>query len=111
MNKKLKFKKGDTIALTACSNSISIDKLYIVNRLKEILNELGFKVEIAKTLYSKDDILNKVQKEKALELINFFKDKNVKAIFDISGGDLANGLLEYIDFNIIKHHFTINLTS
>ena len=35
--------------------------------------------------------------------MNFFKDSNIKAIFDVSGGDLANGVLEYLDFEIIKN--------
>jgi len=36
--------------------------------------------------------------------MNFFKDSNIKAIFDVSGGDLANGVLEYLDFEIIKNN-------
>ena len=36
--------------------------------------------------------------------MNFFKDSSIKAIFDVSGGDLANGILDYLDFEIIKNN-------
>ena len=31
-----------------------------------------------------------------------FRDKDVKAIFTIKGGDMLNGVLPYIDFENIK---------
>lgn len=34
--------------------------------------------------------------------MNFYKDKEIKAIFDISGGDIANEVLEYLDYDIIR---------
>ncbi|MGL5243657.1 MAG: LD-carboxypeptidase, partial [Sarcina sp.] len=104
MSKKIILKKGDTVGIIACSNSVLIDKEYIINNLEKVFYELGLKVKIATTLYAKEDVLNKVQKKKALDLINFFKNNEIKAIFDVSGGDLANGLLEYIDFDIIKNN-------
>ena len=36
--------------------------------------------------------------------MNFYLDKDIKAIFDISGGDLANEVLDYLDFEIIKNN-------
>ena len=34
--------------------------------------------------------------------MRFFTDKSIKAIFDISGGDLSNEILDYLDYDIIK---------
>ena len=39
--------------------------------------------------------------EKARELMEFYEDASIKAIFDISGGDLANTILPYLDYERI----------
>ena len=39
--------------------------------------------------------------ERAAELMTFYKDNSIKAIFDISGGDLANTILPYLDYEQI----------
>ena len=33
--------------------------------------------------------------------MDFYKNDEIKAIFDISGGDIANGILPYIDYDVI----------
>jgi muramoyltetrapeptide carboxypeptidase LdcA involved in peptidoglycan recycling len=40
--------------------------------------------------------------ERANALLEFYADNEIKAIFDISGGDVANEILEYLDFDLIK---------
>ena len=47
---------------------------------------------------------NGTGEERAEVLMKFFKDSSIKAIFDVSGGDLANGVLDYLDFEIIKNN-------
>ena len=39
--------------------------------------------------------------ERASELMTFYKDNSIKVIFDISGGDLANTILPYLDYEQI----------
>lgn len=34
--------------------------------------------------------------------MKFYEDDSIKAIFDISGGDLANEVLDYLDYDIIR---------
>lgn len=41
-------------------------------------------------------------KWRADELMKFYEDDSIKAIFDISGGDLANEVLDYLDYDIIR---------
>ena len=36
--------------------------------------------------------------------MKFFSDKSIQAIFDISGGDLSNEILDYLDYDIIKNN-------
>ena len=33
---------------------------------------------------------------------DFYENDDIKAIFDISGGDIANEILDYLDYDIIK---------
>ena len=35
----------------------------------------------------------------------FYKNNEIKAIFDISGGDIANEILEYLDYDVIKENY------
>ena len=39
------------------------------------------------------------------ELMSFYKNKEIKAIFDISGGDIANEILDYLDYDVIKRNY------
>lgn len=39
--------------------------------------------------------------------MDFFKNLNIKVIFDVLGGDLVNGILDYLDFEIIKKNFKL----
>ncbi|MBU3104172.1 S66 family peptidase [Clostridium gasigenes] len=103
MNSLLKF--GDTIGIIACSNGLSEEASRKIDYLEEKLSSININVLYAKTLYKKHSIFNGSAKERANELMNLFINPNVKAIFDVSGGDLANSVLDYLDFNIIKTNF------
>ncbi len=103
MNSLLKF--GDTIGIIACSNGLSEEDSRKIDYLEEKLSSININVLYAKTLYKKHSILNDSGSDRANELMKLFINPNVKAIFDVSGGDLANGVLDYLDFNIIKTNF------
>ncbi|MBU3132566.1 LD-carboxypeptidase [Clostridium gasigenes] len=103
MNSLLKFE--DTIGIIACSNGLSEESSRKIDYLEEKLSSININVLYAKTLYKKHSIFNGSAKERANELMNLFINPNVKAIFDVSGGDLANSVLDYLDFNIIKTNF------
>lgn len=97
-------KKGDTVALVACSNGLKINMKPKIDELVKVLSDLGLKVKLSPYIYAKNSCFNASSKDRADALIKFYEDKEVKAIFDISGGDLANGILEYLDFEIIKNN-------
>jgi ABC-type antimicrobial peptide transport system permease subunit len=52
-------------------------------------------------IYVKDSIYSGTAAERAEALMNFYKDEEIRAIFDISGGDIANEILPYLDFEVI----------
>jgi Uncharacterized proteins, homologs of microcin C7 resistance protein MccF len=96
------FNIQDKIGIVACSNGLAESNLVKMQKLKNTLELLGFQVVFSDKIYKKFSVFNGTGKEKAEALINFFLDPSIKAIFDVSGGDLSNGILDYLDFQIIK---------
>lgn len=90
-------------ALVCCSNPIVTDKKDDIEKLKNTLQTIGIKTVESPYIFS-DDVLSflKTDKNRAEVLKDFYKDKTIDAIFDISGGDLSNTVINYIDFEIIK---------
>ncbi|WP_322922199.1 LD-carboxypeptidase [Paenibacillus campi] len=95
----LQLNNGDTVALIACSDGISWGKRSSVDELIQHFNQWGLRVEEAKTLMQADYGWSGSPQERAAELNRLFADPTIKAIFDISGGDSANGILPYVDFD------------
>lgn len=99
-------KPNDTVAFFAASNGLSPFSESNIKKLKKILEGFGLKVIYGNTLFSDDkaNAFNETAKEKADNLNKLFTDKTVRAIFDLSGGDLSNSILEYLDFDAIQRH-------
>lgn len=97
-------KRGDKVAIVACSNGLSESNMLKLQELENTLEVLGFQVVFSEKIYKKFSVFNGTGKERAEALMKFFVDPEIKAIFDVSGGDLANGILDYLDFQIIKHN-------
>lgn len=97
-------KYGDKVGIVACSNGLNLDSKNVLNELEKILNEIGVKAIFSEKLFRENSIFNGSNEEKAKVLMDFFQDKSIKAIFDVSGGDLANGILDYLDFEVIKNN-------
>lgn len=98
------FSKGDKIGIVACSNGLAESNIIKLQELKNTLEVLGFQVVFSDKIYKKFSVFNGTGKERAEALMEFFLDTNIKAIFDISGGDLANEILDYLDFEAIKNN-------
>ena len=95
---------GDKVGLVACSNGLDESNIIKMKELKTTLKSIGLNTIFSDKIYKKISIFNGTGKERADVLMNFFKDSSIKAIFDVSGGDLANGVLDYLDFEIIKNN-------
>lgn len=88
-------KKGDAIALTACSDLIHESSLPYVNALCDLLAEWGLTV--------KNHIDQTSPSHKAASLMSAYRDPEVKMIFDLSGGNLANDVLPLLDYSMIEN--------
>ena len=82
-------------ALTACSDPVSRRSRPEIEELRRILEAEGLIVETSPALFQ-EDVFDQMEKAEALN--RFFRDPEMDCIFDISGGDLANSVLPYIDY-------------
>lgn len=99
------FNKGNKIGIISCSNGLSIKNKNIIEELKLNLKSLDIDMVEGDTLYAKEyNLFSGTGEEKARALEKLFLDKDIKMIFDISGGDLANEVLDFLDFNLIKEN-------
>lgn len=96
---------GDRVALTGCSDGLSGTARDQAGRLVERLRVLGLlPVEGAWLYRQARDPENGMGTgaARARELEGFFQDPGIRAVFDLSGGDLANEVLTYLDFEKIR---------
>lgn len=92
------------VVLISTSNGLNITQEPIITELINILSSFKIEAILSKSLYSKDNIYSLPPKERAAELMKYYKNPTIEMIFDVSGGDLANEILEYLDFEVIKNN-------
>ena len=94
---------GDKIGIVCCSNGqkqIYSDK---IEYLKNTLIDIGLHPVFSDYIYEKESVMSGTAKERADALMKFYQDNEIKGIFDISGGDVANGILPYLNYDIIAN--------
>ena len=89
------------IGISACSDGQLNEWKKQNEELETILYEQGIEAVFAKHIYAKKDSFGGTDKERAEDLMRFYQDDSIDAIYDISGGDLANGVLKFLDWNVI----------
>lgn len=94
-------KYGDKIGIVCCSNGQKHTYMEKLKCLENALEDIGLHPVFSDCIYEKEDIFSGTAKERAEALMRFYKDDEIKGIFDISGGDVANGILPYLDYDII----------
>lgn len=95
-------KKGDKVGIVCCSNGQKITYREKIELLRDTLEGMGLVPVFSDYIYEREDVFGGTAKERAEALMNFYKADAIKVIFDISGGDIANGILPYLDFDIIN---------
>nr|WP_297707790.1 LD-carboxypeptidase [uncultured Butyrivibrio sp.] len=89
------------IGLSACSDGHIKEWEYQVDELVQVLKDFGMEVVLAPHIKAKVDAFSGTDEERAADLMRLYADDSIEAIYDISGGDLANGVLKYLDFDVI----------
>lgn len=98
------FKCGDKVGIVCCSNGQKITYQEKIKCLKNTLTEIGLQPVFSDCIYARESIFSGTAKERATALMNFYQNEEIKCIFDISGGDVANGILPYLDYNVIANN-------
>lgn len=94
----------DTIGVIAPSNPIVGENIEEINKAKEIIEKLGFKVKFSKNLFANTNIYSSTPEEKAEDINEMFADKEIKMIWCAKGGENSNTTFEYINYDIIKQN-------
>lgn len=97
------FKYGDKIGIVCCSNGQKKTYMGKIKCLANTLIDIGLKPVFSDYIYEAESVFSGTAKERASALMKFYRDDEIKGIFDISGGDVANGILPYLDYEIIAN--------
>ena len=87
-------------ALAACSDPMLLYQRNDIDQLKLLLEKEGLEVAVSPYLFSCVEELS--VKNKADDLMGYFRDPEMNFIFDVSGGDLANSVLSDLDYAAIR---------
>ena len=107
MTKPKTLKKGDKIAIGSLSwgglgDENFIHKYYIAKERLE--KDFGLQVITMPNALKGSQFIYEHPEARAKDLMDAFKDKEIKGIFCAIGGDDTIRLLPYIDYNIIKNN-------
>ena len=90
---------GDTIAFCAPSGFLDSVRMSLA---KTRLEEKGFYIVREDSIYRRWGYLAGTDAQRASELMSYFKDKSVRAIFPGTGGYGSTRILSMLDYDIIK---------
>lgn len=95
-------KDGDRVGLVCLSNGLSKEMEESIQHLCSMLQEIGIEPICGSYLYREVSVYSAEASQRAKVLMDFYEAEDIKAIFDISGGDIANEVLEYLDYKVIQ---------
>lgn len=93
--------KKEKIGIVACSNALNYSQKAQIIRLENVLVKMGMEPVYSRYIYAEESVFSGTGKERANALMEMYKREDIKAIFDISGGDLANEILPYLEYEVI----------
>ena len=93
-------KTGDKVGLVACSNALLYEERQEIETLIKMLQQMGLTAVLEENIFS-DSAFGASPYERAQTINRLYVDTTVKAVFDLSGGDLANETLPYLDYELI----------
>lgn len=95
-------RKNQAIGIIALSNGLHPHMQETLIELEHVLAKMEIPLVWAEKLYQEQTVFHASDQERAAMLMKWYQDNQIQAIFDVSGGDLANGVLPYLDYDIIR---------
>lgn len=93
---------GDAVGIVACSNALNLQQVIEAKQLLAVLESMPLRPVCGASLLSAPDAPERSPRRRAEQLLQLYADPEVKAIFDLSGGDLANEILPFLDYELIR---------
>ena len=92
---------GSKIGIVCCSNGQNRKNTGNISHLSKVLGSLGLHPVFSDHIYVSQEGATGTGQERAKALMDFYRDDEIKGIFDISGGDMVNGVLPYLNYEVI----------
>lgn len=92
---------GDTIGIVTLGSPASVNA---INTGIQTLNNMGFNVVLGKHVYSFNGYLAATEEERASDLMEMFRNPDVKAIIPSRGGVGVAGIIPYLDYSVIAQN-------
>jgi muramoyltetrapeptide carboxypeptidase LdcA involved in peptidoglycan recycling len=93
---------GDKVGLVCCSDGHPPQRKETNTALHRVLESFGLVPIWSPLIYAKKSVFSGSGKERA-EIVNaFYRNPDIRAIFDLSGGNVGNQVLEYLDYDLIR---------
>lgn len=107
MIKPKSLKRGDKVAVVSLSRGMLgedefIHKFYLAK--ERLAKDYGLELVAMPNALKGIDYLDKHPEARAEDLMNAFKDKEIKAVISAIGGDDTIRLLPYIDYDVIRNN-------
>lgn len=89
------------VGIVACSNAMREDSRGQIERLIRYLQSIGKSPVISSCIYEREGVFSGAARERIDQLMQMFASPDIEEIYDISGGDIANQILDYLDYDVI----------
>ncbi len=83
------------------ASAAAVDREYLERGVQELARQ-GYRVKVSEHALARDRILAGTDQQRAAELMRFFRDPEVRAIFAARGGYGAGRILPLIDFRALR---------
>lgn len=106
MIKPKHLERGDKVAIVSLSRGMIGEEMFVhkYELAKKRLEEYGLVVAAMPNALKGIDYLYRHPEARAKDLMDAFRDPEIKAVFNAIGGDDAIRLLPYIDFDVLRNN-------
>ncbi len=92
---------GDTIGLVTPGSPLDAT---IIDARVQFLRDMGFTIVFGRYVYSFDGIVAAPADKRAEDIMDMFENPNVKMILPTRGGTGVQGILPFLDFDVIREN-------
>ena len=95
--------KGDSVGLVACSDGFPNDNHEVIEEVENSLYDMGYKA-VTGNIYCTKENRTLSSRDRADVFNEMVRNPEIKVVFDISGGDSANEILDYVDYDMLEEN-------